>query len=215
MSQLQHINRNQGSELSMIKQTIQYAFFMVVCIWLLYQIHHSIYVRRVSDCDLIDNKLTDDHITEVLGRKGGVQGRITTSHYTEEVVEEFVSEIFDKKGNLRREGKDDDDEDRKTEMSRENEIDSEMRVNGVILQKGEELEIFKFSDENGVPEYEFERSSRRSEVEDEDYRKGSDLRDVIRTGEMEEILDVCPQNVTTKYSFKKLEEKHLNLLKKV
>lgn len=79
----QHNNKKERFDGLIVKQMVHFVFFLVVCIWLLYQIHYTVYIREDYGCDDIDNKLRDERIRKVLGRKGGLR----SSSYNAEGME--------------------------------------------------------------------------------------------------------------------------------
>ncbi|XP_074280929.1 uncharacterized protein LOC141605899 [Silene latifolia] len=217
-----HVNRNQGSEISLIKQTVQYAFFLVVFLWLLYQIHHSIYVRRDSDCDFIENKLTNDGIDQVLSRKGGV--KVEKTVYTEG-VELYGVDLIGEALRLNNDTDGDDDQSDKrpdydgngvVKSSGDNSLMAESgnrsSENGVILNKAASVEMFRFSDENGVPEHESGAATRSDTgVETEIVQKGR----VSKAGNQTEKIGAYHQNVDSQNETENERPKMLVLQKEV
>ncbi|KAK9705888.1 hypothetical protein RND81_07G089900 [Saponaria officinalis] len=192
-------------------QTVQYAFFLIVCVWCLYQIHYSMYVRRDTDCNVIDNRLIDERIAKVLGRKGGV-GK---SHFTDEVEVELygvdligdavgINNVTDVDGDQLSddsnfEGNDvvewDDRVDKRVNASRESEIGSVVKVNAVILKTDEKSGILKFTDENGVTVRD-SGPSKRTDVEVKSERKRCISNAENQTRENEGCQSVSAQNAT-------------------
>ncbi|KAF8400891.1 hypothetical protein HHK36_014194 [Tetracentron sinense] len=67
----QSSGQNQRPKGFKVKHAFQFALLLAVCIWFLYQIKHS-YDKRKDYGGSVRNKLSEEHGTLVLGRKGNV-----------------------------------------------------------------------------------------------------------------------------------------------
>lgn len=177
-----HSTRNQSPKGSMVKHMVQYAFFFLVCIWILYQMRHSLYLRSIHGCDNVEIKLKEGHFGKLLGRKVDAGSSKELDLYGIDLigaVEKIKHDAApDDKDNIATDWralgefstKDQGAESELITKTEGNKVNSKMGA--TILKSDEAIRVVQFSDENGIPEHD-SAPSRRSDIEVESVAKGN------------------------------------------